>query len=405
MRTIGKILAAMMVVPVVHDVLKGRPIDTGDRTPPVRTLLGWSLAGLALGSAVAAKALLPPTAPADPEADRNPDSAAGAAPQAVTKVGAGVAAGSPAEFSFAAWKAILGRVWVNNGEHNLSLMSAGVAFYAFLSFVPLLAALVMSYGLVADPATVSKHMKTIIDLVPAEAARLIYEQLVNLTTSAASRKGFGLLMALLVAIYGASRASGAIISALNVIYEERDRRGIIRGTAISAVLIVGAVVTAIVGILAASMMGYAQDLLKDLGPVGIMIVQGLTWLIAGGLCCVAIGAMYRFAPDRADARWRWLTVGSVAATLLWLLATLGFGIYAARFGDYNATYGSLGAVVVLLMWLYVSAYAILIGGLINAEAERQTAQDSTTGRTRPLGQRGAVVADMSAAIDPVAPPE
>ena len=108
--------------------------------------------------------------------------------------------------------------------------------------------------------------------------------------------------------------------------------------------------------------------------------------------------MYRFAPDRADARWRWLSYGSVAATLLWLVATIGFGIYAARFGNYNATYGSLGAVVILLMWLFVSAYAILIGGLINAEAERQTAIDSTTGPPRPMGERDAAVADTSAAL-------
>ncbi len=306
---------------------------------------------------------------------------------------------SPADYSWRAWKAILGRVWAGNAAHNLSLMAAGVAFYAFLSFVPLLGALVMSYGLVADPATVSQHMKTIIDLVPADAARLIYEQLVNLTTAAASQKGLGLLIALLVAIYGATRASGAIITALNVIYGERDRRGIIRGTAISAILIVGAIVTGIVGVLAATLLGYAGDLLRSFGAAGQMAAQLVTWAVAGALCCLAIGAMYRFAPDRADARWRWLSVGSVAATVLWLVATLGFGFYASRFADYNATYGSLAAVVVLLMWLYVSAYAILIGGLINAEAERHTAEDSTTGPARPLGQRGAVVADTCAALD------
>ena len=312
--------------------------------------------------------------------------------------GTGVAARSPRELPRAAWRAILGRVWVNNGEHNLSLMSAGVAFYAFLSFVPLLGALVMSYGLIADPATVGQHMKMIIDLVPADAARLIYEQLINLTTAAASQKGLGLLTALLISIYGATRASGALITALNVIYEERDRRGIIRGTATSAMLIVGAVMIGIVGVIAATMMGYARDLLIGTGPIGVLVVKLLTWLAAGTLCCFTIGSMYRFAPDRSDARWEWLSVGSVVATILWLVATLGFGIYAARFGDYDATYGSLGAVVVLLMWLYVSAYAILIGGLINAETERQTAHDTTTGRERPLGQRGAVMADMSAAL-------
>ncbi len=309
----------------------------------------------------------------------------------------GVNARSPGDYSRVAWASILQRVWVANGNRNLSLLAAGVAFYAFLSFVPLLAALVLSYGLIADPGTVAQHMKTIIELVPADAARLISEQLVNLTTTAARQKGFGLAMALGISIFGASRSSRAMITALNVIYEQHEQRGIIRGTGVSALLIVGAIVTGIVGIFAASMLGWAGRLLATFGDTVVLLVQGATWLVAAGLCCVAIGAMYRFAPNRKDAHWRWLSVGSVAATLLWLVATLGFGVYAAQFSNYNATYGSLGAVVVLLMWLYVSAYAILIGGLINAEAERQTAMDSTTGPTRPMGQRGAVVADMSAA--------
>ncbi len=292
---------------------------------------------------------------------------------------------------------MLGRVWANSGKHNLGLMSAGVAFYAFLSFVPLLGALIMSYGLLADPAVVAQHMRTIIELVPRDAAKLIYEQLINLTTAAASKKGLGLVAALLVAIYGATRASGAIITALNVIYEEEDRRGIVRGTVTAALLIVGAIIIGIVGVLAATMLSYAQTFLSGAGPLGVALIKIVTWLAAGFLCCVTIAGMYRFAPDRNDARWSWLSLGSVIATVLWLGATLGFGAYASRFGDYNATYGSLGAVVVLLMWLYVSAYAILLGGLINAEAERQTARDTTVGPERPMGTRGAVMADTTAA--------
>jgi membrane protein len=196
-----------------------------------------------------------------------------------------------------------------------------------------------------------------------------------------------------------------MIIALNVIYEEEDRRGLIRGTFTSAVLIVGAILIGIVGVLSASMLGYAQDLIGGIGPMAVAVIRAATWLAAGALCCATMGAMYRFAPDRADARWKWLSVGSVLATILWLIATLGFGFYAARFGDYDATYGSLGAVVVLLMWLYVSAYAILLGAMVNAEAERQTARDTTTGPERPMGQRGAVMADMSAALTRIAEPK
>lgn len=311
--------------------------------------------------------------------------------------GKGEGASTPRQLPGLAWKAVLGRVWVNSGRHNLGLMSAGVAFYAFLSFVPLLGALVMSYGLLADPATVAEHMRTIIDLVPRDAAKLIYEQLMSLTTAASGKKGLGLLVAMLVSIYGATRASGALITALNVIYEEDDKRGIIKGTLTAALLIVGAIVIGVVGVLAATMLGYAQTLISAAGPVGVVLIRIVTWIAAGVLCCITIAGMYRFAPDRSDARWTWLSLGSVIATLLWLAATVGFGVYAASFGNYDATYGSLGAVVVLLMWLYVSAYAILLGGLINAETERQTARDTTTGPERPMGKRGAVMADMSAA--------
>ena len=311
----------------------------------------------------------------------------------------GSEAESPIRLPGRAWLAILKRVWNGNSAHNLGLLSAGVAFYAFLSFVPLLGALVMSYGLVADLSTVTQHMQIIIDLVPADAARLINEQLLKLVETAADTKGTALIIALAISIYGATRASGALITALNVIYEEQDRRGIVRSTLVSAVLIVAAVMIGILGMFAATVLGYAGDLLGNIGPAAETAVSALTWAVAGILCCWAIGAMYRFAPDRADARWEWLSVGAVFGTLLWLGATVLFGVYAANFGDYDTTYGSLGAVVVLLMWLYVSAYAVLIGGLINAETERQTARDSTTGSPRPIGMRGAVVADTSAALE------
>ncbi len=310
----------------------------------------------------------------------------------------GAAALAPTQMRWAGWKPILKRVWVNSGRHNLGLLSAGVAFYAFLSFVPLLGAVVMIYGLAADPATVAQHMRTIIDLVPADAARLIYEQLTQLTNSAANKKGLGLLIALLISIYGASRASGAMIGSLNIIYEQEDRRSLVKSTFIATALAGAAVLVGIIGLAAASMLSFAEGLVAGIGPMGAAAVQGLTWLVAATLCSFAIGGMYRFAPDRADARWQWLTLGSCLATLLWLLATLGFGLYASWFGDYDATYGSLGAVVVLLMWLYVSAYAVLVGGLINAETERQTARDTTTGPEEPMGHRGATMADMSAAL-------
>ena len=300
---------------------------------------------------------------------------------------------APTRFPARAWREILGRVWVKLGTDNISLLAAGVAFYGFLSIVPLLGAFIMTYGLIADPSTIAQHMQQVINLVPKDAAKLIYDQLISLTTTAASKKGLGLALALLVAMYGATRASGAIMTALNVVYEQPERRNIVKTTAVSFAMIVATVLVGVVGILAASVLALVGKVLAVLGPTAALGINVATWLTAAVLASTAIGATYRYAPDRSNARWQWLTLGSALATMLWLLATLGFGAYAASFGNYNATYGSLGAVVVLLMWLYVSAYAILLGAEINAEAERQTAVDTTTGHPRPLGQRGATVAD------------
>jgi len=302
----------------------------------------------------------------------------------------------PTELPRHAWREILGRVWVKIGWDNIGLLAAGIAFYAFLSIVPLLGALVMTYGLIADPKAIADHMQAIIQVVPKDAAKLILDQLVSLVTTASGKKGLGLLVALLISLYGATRASGAIIMALNVVYEQHERRSIVRTTALSFVMIVGAVLVAIVGLLAASVLALVGKAAIVLGPLAAVAINVATWVVAALLSCVGIGITYRYAPDRKDARWQWLSVGSAIATVLWLLATVGFGAYAASIGNYNATYGSLGAVVVLLMWLYVSSYAILLGAEINAEAERQTATDTTTGRAKPMGQRGATVADQVA---------
>jgi len=300
---------------------------------------------------------------------------------------------APWHHPWTAWKAIFTRIYVMDGYHNLSLMAAGVAFYAFLSFVPLLGAVVMTYGLVADPATVADHMQTIIDLVPADAAKLIQDQLTNVAATAATKAGLGLLVALAFSVYGAMRASGAIIQALGVIYEEEDGRSILHFYSLSARITLVAVAAGVVGLFAAVLLGTLGNAVTVLGQTGVVIIQALTWLVAAGIASWAFGFVYRYGPDRADARWQWLTIGSVAATFLWLVATVLFGLYVASFANYNATYGSLGAVVVLMMWLWVSAYAILIGAELNAEAERQTGMDSTTGPPRPRGERGATMAD------------
>lgn len=302
----------------------------------------------------------------------------------------------PADIPARGWFAVLKRAWKEAGNDNLNLISAGVAFYFFLAMVPLLASLVLTYGLVADPATVVKHLQGLTQVLPADAARLIGEQLFSVTQAARGEKGFGLLLALLLALYGGMRGASSIITALNIVYEEEERRGFIRTTLLAFGMTVGIVIVGVVGIIAASAMSYVDELLRGAGPVVHWAVRLASWALATVLASLAIAAIYRYGPDRDEPKWRWLSAGSLIATLLWLIATLGFGFYVSNFGSYNATYGSLGAVVVLLMWLYLSAYVLLLGAELNAELEHQTARDTTKGPDRPMGARGAEMADTVA---------
>ena len=263
-------------------------------------------------------------------------------------------------------KRFLGRLWAKMNEENIGLMAAGVAFYCFLSLVPLLGAVILTYGLIADPSTISKSIETIITVVPRDAAKLILDQLLAVTTASTGKTGLGLVIALFFALYGATRASTAIMAALNVINKQVEDRSIVKSTLVSFGIIIGAVVAVIAGLLSATVLAWVSTIASVLGPIGALAVQIGTWAVAATLASAAIGAAYRYGPARAPAGWQWQSMGSGLATLLWLVSTIALGFYVSRFGNYNATYGSLSAVVVLLMWFFVSSYAILLGATINA---------------------------------------
>lgn len=275
-----------------------------------------------------------------------------------------------------AWWEILKRVYAAIGANHLSLLAAGVAYYAFLSIAPLLAAVVLTYGLIGDPRLVADHMQSIITVVPQDAAKLIYDQLMAIVSTTKPAVGFGLLLALSLAIYGAMRAASAIIEALNIVYEEKEARSILSFYRVSLGITFASVMVVVVGVLTASVIGFLQDLADGWGAAAIITAKLLTWIVAGGFASAVLALIYRFGPHRRKARWRWLTIGSVTATLFWLLATLAVSFYVSRFGNYNETYGSLGAVVVLQLWLYVSSFVVLLGAQINQEAERQTSADT-----------------------------
>ena len=294
------------------------------------------------------------------------------------------------------WLDILKRSWREMGKDNLSLIAAGVAFYAFTAMVPLLGAMVLTYGLVAEPASVVRHFQELSQMLPGEAAKLIGEQLMNVVNTAGSKKGFGLVLALALAFWGATKASGAIVTALNVAYEEEETRGFVKRTLINLAMVVGAVLIIGMAMVAITVFAHLDRFLP--GAPGIVLLLGrlISWVALATIGAAAVATLYRYAPNRDAAKWRWLTPGSAFAAIGWGVLTAGFGVYVANFGNYNATYGSLGAVIVLLTWLYLSALVLLLGAELNSELEHQTARDTTRRPARPLGQRGARMADRVA---------
>lgn len=318
----------------------------------------------------------------------NPNAAAGAR---------GENADTPAQIPAQGWKEIALRAWKETGKDNIGIVAAGVAFYGFLALVPLLGATVLTYGLFASPETVVRQAQGLTSVLPGDAARLIGEQLMNVVQTDGGKKGFGLLVALAVAFWGARNAAGSVVTALNIAYEEEEKRGFIKTTLLALTITLGAVVLAGLAAAATAVLSALQHLLPDMGTVGLFFWRALTYLLLAGVAAAAAATLYRYGPSREKAQWTWLTPGSIFFAVVWIVLTLGFGFYVRNFGSYGATYGSLSAVIVLLTWLYLSSYVLLFGAELNSEIEHQTARDTTSGGEKPLGARKAWSADHVAA--------
>lgn len=284
---------------------------------------------------------------------------------------AGAGARSPAAVPRAGWLAILKRTWAETGDDNIGLIAAGIAFYMFAAIVPSLGAVVLSYGLFADAETVRRNVEAIFAAVPREAATIITEQLLAVIDSAEDKQGLGLLLALGIAYYGATKGASAITTGLNVAYDTHETRGIVRTTLLSLAIVAGGVVLILAAVLATALLALLERLMPGAPGVVLALVRIGGYLVLAVLVVTAAAILFRFAPDRPGARWVWLSPGAALATVCWLAGTALFGVYAANFANYGATYGSLSAVIVLLTWLWLSAYVFLLGAELNAELERQ----------------------------------
>jgi membrane protein len=306
--------------------------------------------------------------------------------------GRGRRATAPWRIPWTGWKDILWRVYASVNDNRLLAVAAGVVFYSLLAIFPAVAAFVSLYGLIADASTIDAHLSLASGIFPAGAVDLLHEQITKLTAKGDARLSLGFITGLAVALWSANAGMKAIIDALNVVYDEKEKRSFLKLNLVSLLFTLVAILSLMVALAAVVI---APIVLSALGLSSLLslAIGVLRWPLLLVLATLALAAIYRYGPSRTEARWQWLSVGSVAAAIGWLLSSVLFSWYISHFGAYNATYGSLGAAVGMMMWMWISAIVILLGGELNAEIEHQTAHDSTVGVEKPLGRRGAVMAD------------
>lgn len=298
----------------------------------------------------------------------------------------------PSEIPARGWRDIVLRIKDRLIQDNLSVVAAGVAFFSLLSVFPGLAALVAVYGLVAEPGQAQEHIAYVSVVLPAAARAVLDDQLRTLVRASETTLSVTLFGGLLFMLVSAMRGTKALMFSLNIAYEESENRNFFVFNLSAFLLTLGALVF---GVVALSLVVAVPALmgLVNLPEVLRGFVDYARWPLLGAAVMTGLMVMYRFGPSRAEPRWKWASWGAVTATLLWLAASGLFSVYVANFGNYNEMYGSVGAVVILLMWFFISAYAVLLGAELNAEMEHQTKVDTTSGPDKPMGERDAYVAD------------
>jgi membrane protein len=288
---------------------------------------------------------------------------------------------------------VIWRAWGEVGDANLFLVAGGVTYAVLLALFPGLAALIALYGLVLDPSQIEQQVAALSGVLPEQTRQLLVDELHKLAAASNSMLGLSAIVGLLIAIWSASRGMSGTITALNIAYEEKEGRGFIKlnlvAVALTLIFMVG-------GLLVIALIAGAPAAVELVSAAAAnkWLVLVLEWPLLIIVVMVGLAVLYRYAPDRAKPQWRWVSPGAIVATTLWVVASVGFTIYVANFNSYDKTYGSLGGVVILLTWLYLSALMVLFGAAINAQSEKQTRKDSTDGPPARMGERQARAADV-----------
>jgi membrane protein len=304
----------------------------------------------------------------------------------------GRSARTPTDIPAAGWKEVLQRVVAELRKDHVSLLAAGVAFKALLALFPALIAAVSLWGLLADPATITEQISGLVDALPEEVGGIIEEQLTQVAGAGTGALSWTLALSIALALWSASAGMAGLIEGCNAAYDEVDERSFIHKRALALAFTVAGLVFLLVTL------GLIAVLPAVLGNLGLgsgaeLAVRILQWPLLAVLAMGAIALIYRYGPDRDEPQLRWATGGAVLATVLWLLASAVFTVYVQVAGNFAETYGALAGVIVLMLWLYLTAFSILLGAEFNAETERQTRVDTTVGEPQPMGRRNAYVAD------------
>jgi membrane protein len=306
--------------------------------------------------------------------------------------GRGRDARSPLHIPWAGWKDIIWRTVKQISQNRLLAIAAGVVFYGLLALFPAVTALVSLYGIFQNAATIGGRLSFLSSMMPASAYSIVQEQIARIVAKGDARLSFAFIFSFGLAIWSANAGMKSLIDALNVVYEEDEKRSFLVLNVVSLVFTIAAVACMLTAVAAVVV---TPLILADigLGAVAQSLIRFATWPALVVIMLFGLAVLYRYGPSRREARWQWLTVGAVVASISWLLGSVALSYYLDRFADYSSTYGSLGAVIGTMMWMWMSAIVILFGAELNSEIEHQTAVDSTVGSEKPLGTRGATMAD------------
>lgn len=293
---------------------------------------------------------------------------------------------TPSQISSLGWRDILLRVFSNISKHRIMALAAGMTYYSILAIFPAIAALVAVYGVVSDPSTIAKHLDQLRGFLPGGAIDVAGEQLTRVASKGSQTLGLTFLVGVSVSLWSANAAMKSLFDTLNIVHGEEEKRGFFILNGVSLGFTIGGVLFMLAAlgsiVVVPVVLGYVR--LSDFGDVFLRIGR---WPAMYVILTFALAVIYRYGPSREAPRWRWITWGSAIAALLWLALSGLFSWYAANFGKFNETYGSLGAVIGFMTWLWISAMVILLGAEVDAEMEHQTAWNTTTGTPKPMGVR------------------